>query len=414
MDQDPLRLALQATQALRQSPAAAQLESGQRESFAHDLARIESVLRGGSADPYAMVLATPADFQRSLVGGTAGAGRTGGAGARAGGAEGARTATPAARRPQATEVIGGRVADTLDSVDFPAFVAGLVTGTFQAIVDSTSQQLREYADLVRSLAQTVDQFSRDNVSVGQTRDYLSNRHRGDLALRMPAAGATGEPKLVPQPDSDGGSPEWLAEYGLEGEALTEELSEGPLMDAGRRVLGQDRMRSLATMLLLGSNRVVVDQGQIKARMQFHAVARDRTSAEVMNVNVGGGGDIATRQIGASSAGTAMVSTVKANAQSDAAIRADLMGEVNLQFSTESFPIERFAEPEVLDALMRHSNWRKGEPAAQEAPAPAAAAAPVATPAPAPVAAPAPLAPQPAPAPAPAAAPPTTPTPEGGR
>jgi len=34
--------------------------------------------------------------------------------------------------------------EALNSVNFPGFVASLVTGTFQAIVDATVQQLREY------------------------------------------------------------------------------------------------------------------------------------------------------------------------------------------------------------------------------------------------------------------------------
>ena len=49
-----------------------------------------------------------------------------------------------------------------------------------------------------------------------------------------------------------------------------------------------------------------------------------------------------------------VSTVKANAQSESAIKANLMGEVNIQFRTETFPLERFADSNALQLLNRHA------------------------------------------------------------
>ena len=38
-------------------------------------------------------------------------------------------------------------------VDLPAFVAGLIEGTFQAVVDASIQQLQAYADLLETLAE---------------------------------------------------------------------------------------------------------------------------------------------------------------------------------------------------------------------------------------------------------------------
>lgn len=56
-----------------------------------------------------------------------------------------------------------RVADHLvRSVDFPDFVAALISGTFQAIVNSSVQQMEAYAALVRRVAQSVDEFIDDN------------------------------------------------------------------------------------------------------------------------------------------------------------------------------------------------------------------------------------------------------------
>jgi hypothetical protein len=59
------------------------------------------------------------------------------------------------------EVAG--LSDLLASVDFPAFVTGLIQGTFGAIVDASVKQMDAYDDLVKSAAQTVDAFATDGI-----------------------------------------------------------------------------------------------------------------------------------------------------------------------------------------------------------------------------------------------------------
>lgn len=49
-----------------------------------------------------------------------------------------------------------------ETVDFPAFVAGLVQGTFKAIVDASIQQMEGYADLLHDVAGAVDKFNSKN------------------------------------------------------------------------------------------------------------------------------------------------------------------------------------------------------------------------------------------------------------
>lgn len=46
----------------------------------------------------------------------------------------------------------------LDGVDVPGFVAELIRGTFQASVDASIQQMKAYAELVRSVATSLEQF----------------------------------------------------------------------------------------------------------------------------------------------------------------------------------------------------------------------------------------------------------------
>ncbi len=51
-------------------------------------------------------------------------------------------------------------------VDFPKFVGGLIKNVFQAIVESSIEQMRAYGELIGNVAKTVDQFMTDNISAG--------------------------------------------------------------------------------------------------------------------------------------------------------------------------------------------------------------------------------------------------------
>ncbi len=288
-----------------------------------------------------------------------------------------RGAAPPAQTPQpsqaaVTQTIGDRAAAALQAVDFPGFVAALVTGTFKAIVDATAQQVREYANLVASISRSVDDFSRDHVTPNQVRDWLATRHSADVAVVLPEPGKAGQPRLLPRQGRVGESPPWLAEYGLGGQELTEELTEGPLLERGRNSCGEERLQNLATMVLLGINRVVVSEGDIRAKMQFHAVGRDQLGAEMATAQLGQGAIAGRSQ---QQAASVMISTLKANVQADASIKTDLMGEVRVTFRSETFPLERFADSQAIQLLNRHARWKGSEAAAAPAAAPATPAAP---------------------------------------
>src|SRR6516225_8548912 len=72
--------------------------------------------------------------------------------------------------------------ELVKKVDFPKFVSGLIQNVFQAIVDSSIQQMRAYGDLLANVAKTVDQFAQDNISENNARDFLAQKYPDKLGI----------------------------------------------------------------------------------------------------------------------------------------------------------------------------------------------------------------------------------------
>lgn len=305
------------------------------------------------------------------------------------------------RREAATESIGRRAGALSDELDFPEFVASLVHGTFDAIVNSSIRQMETFADLVSAVAKPIDQFTQENVTPNQARDWLVEQYPKDLTL---ARGEDG-PRVVPRGKTNGGegdesnSPDWLADFGLAGEELTSDVIEQDLLPTARERVARDRLQTLATMVLLGMNRVVVKDGTIAARLRFRAAAADHAKVDyaISDDPGGGGSEWGQRGSRAYSAPITKVSTVGVNVQADSELKAELFGEVKINFASETVPLDRFADEATRTLLERHAR----STAAQARPAAVAPAAPATTttPAAAPPAT-APAAPVPGPTPQP--------------
>lgn len=292
------------------------------------------------------------------------------------------TAPAAAPKPQATETIARRAGAMVNEIDFPGFVAQLVHGTFDAIVDASIRQMESYSSLVSAVAKTLDQFTEENVTPNQARDWLATRYPGDLQLLLPDGAQRTEPSLAPR--AEGLMPTWLAEFGIEGEELTTELVEERVLPQVRLKIGGDRQQLLATMVMLGMNRVVIRDGSISTKVMFRAAAQDAAkvgyaagSDPKAVANWGERGSLSYE--GQSST---MVSTVGVNAQNESNVRADMFGEVKLNFVSETLPLDRLADAAKVALVQRHTPAMRPVGAA-----PAPAAAPAALPPAAPVAPP---------------------------
>ena len=263
---------------------------------------------------------------------------------------------------QPTPVAASNVAriteDTLNAIAFPTFVADLIKGTFQAIVESSIQQMEAYAELLSNVAKTVDQFMADNITDNNARDWLAGAYPQSLRLNT----ASGRPRLEPAPGSgDAEQPNFRRDLNLSEDVdLDEDTIETVLVPAARRRIAQSRQQTLATMVLMGMNRIVVTRGRIKAAMGFRIDTTDTSRAESaqkfdskteMNARYGW---FLSPVKATMKTTVSYVSSSKKSSESEIDVSADLTGEVDLRFKSDYFPLERFADTNVIASIQANT------------------------------------------------------------
>ena len=287
----------------------------------------------------------------------------------------------AANKPKketATDALGRRAGALSDELDFPAFVSSLVHGTFDAMVDSSIRQMQSFADLVAAVSKPLEQFTQENVTANQARDHLVEQHPRDVML----VGQDGEFTLAPVPKgSDAEAPAWLADYGHDGAELTAEFLEQEVLPAAREKVAKARLQTLSTMVLLGMNRIVIKDGTIGARLRFRAAASDHAAVTYATGNDPANGAEQWGARGSTPVASTMVSTVGVNVQSDSELKAELFGEVKINFASETLPLDRFLDDAQRNLLERHSRKLPTPPRAVPSAAPVANVVPLPAPEP---------------------------------
>jgi hypothetical protein len=190
--------------------------------------------------------------------------------------------------------------------------------------------------------------------------------------------------------------------------------------AARDNLASNRQQLLATMVLMGINRIIVTDGKINAKLKFNFSAADAMTQTSTAVNYEKLGDATTRQEQNQRGGTYGESTrgyddngrwqtktgagnyfasgayqetsapvIRVTDQTDTNIQANLnaaaqlSGEVSLNFKSETFPLEKMVDTQQMMRLQSaHQGAGRGALSAP-APAGAAPATPPASPTPAP-------------------------------
>jgi hypothetical protein len=103
--------------------------------------------------------------------------------------------------------------------------------------------------------------------------------------------------------------------------------------------------------------VLVKDGSISAKVMFRASAKDVANvqyAQSPDANAGASSNWGTRGNNAYSGVSTMVQTVNVNAQSETNLRADLFGEVKLNFVSETLPLDKLTDSVKLGLVQRHA------------------------------------------------------------
>ena len=363
---------------LMSTPAFRALADDQRRELANGMVRIAGYIVGGERGDNAPGAALVAREQA-------------GSGARPNTASGDMRESGAA----AAEAGGKSLGDLVAKVDFPKFVSGLIDGVFNAIVNASIKQMEAFAELVKNVAKSVDDFMKDNVSENQARDYLADKYPDQLEVDT----AGDAPKVRTRPSADPASmPDFFSDLGLPPQTgpVDDDTIEQQLVPAARKRLAMDRQQMLATMVLMGINRIVVVDGSIKASVVFDLATRDAvqrgkdmTSTATFNEKTKsqsrpgffGWFSGYTTQDRNTDFTVQTVATDKDDSQSSVDLKAKLAGEVNVRFRSETFPPERMTELLAPDQREKVKARLPQRPAGAPATPPAAPPPPPALPPP---------------------------------
>jgi hypothetical protein len=260
--------------------------------------------------------------------------------------------------------------ELVGSVDFPAFVGGLIQNVFQAIVNASIQQMNAYAEMLKSVAQTVDQFAQDNISLNNARDWLVEKFPGQLTLDESGAGEEGADPRIAVAGEDEQAVFAALNAQLQPQQPFTDISDAEqetrLVTSARLQMARSRQQLLASMVLLGINRIVVTDGAINAKVVFDLKASDQAQREARaslydsksssNVNrtrarVGSfGWGASTENVNEQRHRTTVSSSVDESSESKAEVKAKLTGEVRVNFKSDYLPMEKMATPGMIASI----------------------------------------------------------------
>jgi hypothetical protein len=282
----------------------------------------------------------------------------------------------------------------LNEVKFPQFVAGLIEGVFSSIVKSSIEQMRAYQDMIAAVAQSLHQFMDDHVSPNQGRDNMVDQFPDLFEIGTDEWGDSGEPRLTLREGVDEQEALQRVNNKLEFDNgalksldLSDENVEKALVENSRIQLARQRQQLMASLVLMGINRIVVTDGRISAKIIYDVRAQDRVtkrrSATAMDVARDKQGNVQTTYAGEGKydqGGSASYSRSKddreydadyfakgeykyenkpiitaqtsASETSDAALQTkiSLTGAVDVNFKSDYLPLERMATPQMIATI----------------------------------------------------------------
>lgn len=295
---------------------------------------------------------------------------------------------------------GAKVAGMLlNEVKFPQFVSGLIEGVFGSIVKSSIEQMRAYQEMIAAVAQSLRQFMDDHVSPNQGRDNMVDQFPDLFEIGTDEWGDNAEPRLKLRDDVDEQQALVRVNNKLEFENgalksldLSDENVERALVENSRIQLARQRQQLMASLVLMGINRIVVTDGRISAKIIYDVRAVDslakRRSATAVDVARDRWGNLQTTfaregeydQGGTSSRSRSkdsadydadyfakgtykyeskpiITAQTSASETSEAALQTkiQLTGAVDVNFKSDYLPLDRMATPQMIAAIQGNAS-----------------------------------------------------------
>ena len=258
--------------------------------------------------------------------------------------------------PAAANQVASVTESTLNAIAFPTFVADLIKGTFNAIIDASIQQMEAFGELLANVAKTVDDFMADNITDNNARDWVTGAFPARYELNV----SGDNPQLQPSEDlTDEEASRMRRTLNLGEDADLSDV-ETVVVPAARRHIAQNRQQMLSSMVLMGINRVIVTRGRIKAQMGFRIDTKDAATAsasksfDMKNETKARYGWFLSPVSASTKTSVAYVSSSQKDSENEIDVSANLSGEVDLQFKSDVFPLDRFADAGVISGIQSNT------------------------------------------------------------
>jgi hypothetical protein len=295
----------------------------------------------------------------------------------------------------------------LKQINFVEFVSGLIDGVFNSIVTSNITQMEAYSKMVADVAKSLNQFRDENTTEDDGKDQLVEQFPDVFDIGADDFSDSRQPVLRLRDNVDQDSAlervrQSLGSYvegGIDSIDVSDPEAQAKLITAARSHIATSRQQLLATMVLMGLSRIVVTNGKIAAKIMYDfnastqrtlsrsAQARDYARDASGNLALLGqgegeydsGGTRSSRYDGEYESGKGNYSgkydsdyytkgkykysqkpvmtaiSMASDAQVDQlTARANLMGQVEVNFKSDYLPLDKMATPEMMAAIQMRS------------------------------------------------------------
>ncbi|CAI9009754.1 MULTISPECIES: hypothetical protein [Burkholderia] len=323
--------------------------------------------------------------------------------------------------------------ELLNQVKFPTFVASLISGVFQSITHSSIEQMKAYQEMIAQVAKSLGQFADEHVTENQARDHMVGQFPDLFEIGMDDSGDAPSPRVQVRDgvDPDEASKTVRARLQMgDGDTfdLSDEASELAVVNRFKMQLAKQRQQMLASIVLMGINRIVVTDGKISAKIIYDVRAQDtlskQRSATAVDLARDKDGNVQTTYAGKGTYDRGgkydssndkdngrqysadyyakgdyeyenkpiITASTAASETSNSAMQTkiQLSGAVDVNFKSDYLPLDKMATPQMIATITGNATPAdpnvlpspKTPPAAVPAAVPASASAPAAASAPA--------------------------------